>query len=199
MIDNIKKIAIRIKRKFTTELEIDELISAGWIGINESQRKFNPLQNVNANFNKFSFKRIRGAMIDEIRKTSPLTRTFQKYLKKYYALRKKFNRDLTISEMRKNNFSEDFIFIFRDFLCPDSLTENIVCVDNFVQDIILKDYVNQLLAILTPEQKRVIELFYFNRLKDEEIADKLKCGVTKVRILKSKAREKMRKKIYEDG
>ncbi len=68
----IKKIARPYRTRLPRALEIDDLISVGLMGLCDAKRRYDPFQNVA--FENFAAYRIRGAMIDEIRNMSWVSR-----------------------------------------------------------------------------------------------------------------------------
>ena len=61
----IKALAYKVARGFENENLIDDLISAGIIGLLEVMEKYDSTRG--AKLNTFAYLRIRGAMIDELR------------------------------------------------------------------------------------------------------------------------------------
>lgn len=62
----VKRIAYHLLNRLPASVQVDDLIQAGLLGLLEATRRYDPLQS--ANFGAFVKPRIRGAMIDEIRK-----------------------------------------------------------------------------------------------------------------------------------
>ncbi len=63
----VKRIAYHLMSRLPASVQADDLIQAGMIGLIEASRKFDPEQG--ASFETYSGIRIRGAMLDEIRRT----------------------------------------------------------------------------------------------------------------------------------
>jgi len=72
-LDLIKKIAVKIKHQLNITVEIDELISLGFIGLKEAMIRYDPSKSA-ARFETFAFYRIRGAIYDGIAKQCCLNR-----------------------------------------------------------------------------------------------------------------------------
>jgi RNA polymerase sigma factor for flagellar operon FliA len=62
----VKRIAYHLKGRLPDSVFVDDLIQSGVIGLMEAMQKFNP--NQGASFETYAGIRIRGAMLDEIRK-----------------------------------------------------------------------------------------------------------------------------------
>ena len=63
----VKRIAFHLMSRLPASVQADDLIQAGMIGLIEASRKFDPEQG--ASFETYAGIRIRGAMLDEIRRT----------------------------------------------------------------------------------------------------------------------------------
>lgn len=62
----VKRIAYHLLARLPNSVQVDDLIQAGMLGLLEAARRFNPTRGVS--FVTFADRRIRGAMLDEIRK-----------------------------------------------------------------------------------------------------------------------------------
>jgi RNA polymerase sigma factor for flagellar operon FliA len=63
----VKRIAYHLMSRLPASVQADDLIQAGMIGLIEASRKFDPEQG--ASFETYAGIRIRGSMLDEIRRT----------------------------------------------------------------------------------------------------------------------------------
>ena len=63
----VKRIAFHLMSRLPPSVQADDLIQAGMIGLIEASRNFDPKQG--ASFETYAGIRIRGAMLDEIRRT----------------------------------------------------------------------------------------------------------------------------------
>lgn len=68
----VKKIAFSMKKKLPREIELNDLFQSGMIGLLEAKKNFDSEYGVN--FHQFALLRVRGAMIDFLRKNSWLSR-----------------------------------------------------------------------------------------------------------------------------
>lgn len=71
-INLVKKLAFSVKKKLPAEVEVNDLIQSGMMGLLEAKRNFD--ENYGVNFDQFAFIRIKGAMIDFLRKNSWLNK-----------------------------------------------------------------------------------------------------------------------------
>ena len=66
----VRSLAATVRKQFNAQLEIDELIAYGQIGLLEAADRFDP--KVGANFLTFAHYRIKGAIFDGLRKMGVL-------------------------------------------------------------------------------------------------------------------------------
>ncbi|UTF50278.1 FliA/WhiG family RNA polymerase sigma factor [Desulfomicrobium sp. ZS1] len=76
----IKIIALHLKAKLPAHIELSDLISAGTLGLMEALGKFQP--ELNIRFETFADSRIRGAMLDELRRMDWYSRGLRQRIKK---------------------------------------------------------------------------------------------------------------------
>ena len=69
----VKRVAIHLKARIPPFMELDELVQVGMIGLLEASRAFDPGKGVD--FENFAHSRVRGAMLDEVRRLSFLPRS----------------------------------------------------------------------------------------------------------------------------
>ena len=64
----VKRVALHLKARVPAFMELDELVQVGMIGLLEASRAFDPGKGVD--FENFAHSRVRGAMLDEVRRLS---------------------------------------------------------------------------------------------------------------------------------
>jgi RNA polymerase sigma factor for flagellar operon FliA len=69
----VKRIALHLKVRIPPFMELDELIQVGMLGLLEAAQAFNPDKGIE--FESFAFSRVRGAILDEVRRLSFLPRS----------------------------------------------------------------------------------------------------------------------------
>ena len=75
----VHKTALHIKARLPDHVELEELVQIGMLGLLEAAKSFDASQG--ADLGTFASKRIRGAILDEVRRRSPLSRTDNSYIK----------------------------------------------------------------------------------------------------------------------
>lgn len=68
----VRGLAYRLRRELSLRGELDDLIAFGFGGLLEAQRRFDPARGVR--FQTFAYHRVRGAMLDGVRKMADLPR-----------------------------------------------------------------------------------------------------------------------------
>jgi len=69
----VKRVALHLKVRIPPFMELDELIQVGMIGLLEAARAFDPTKGIE--FENFAHTRVRGAILDEVRRLSFLPRS----------------------------------------------------------------------------------------------------------------------------
>jgi len=69
----VKRVALHLKVRLPPFMELDELIQVGMIGLLEAARAYNP--GLGIDFENFAHSRVRGAILDEVRRLSFLPRS----------------------------------------------------------------------------------------------------------------------------
>jgi RNA polymerase sigma factor for flagellar operon FliA len=73
----VRRLAHQMMAKLPANVEIDDLIQVGMIGLNDALCRFDPAQGVQ--FETFATQRIRGAMLDELRSSDWMSRGDRRY------------------------------------------------------------------------------------------------------------------------
>jgi RNA polymerase sigma factor for flagellar operon FliA len=75
----VHKTALHIKARLPDHVELEELVQIGMVGLLEAAKSYDASQG--ADLGTYASTRIRGAILDEVRKRSPLSRTDSSHLK----------------------------------------------------------------------------------------------------------------------
>ncbi|MGL4721815.1 MAG: FliA/WhiG family RNA polymerase sigma factor [Desulfovibrionaceae bacterium] len=208
----IRFLALRLKAKVPKNVEIGELISAGTLGLIEALRKFQPQLEIR--FETYAENRIRGAMLDELRKLDWVPRSLRQRMRQIDGIIQEFEHSkgrapseeelqevtgLELKEIRlgmealqnQMNLSLDVI---QDTLAlekeghdgePYSTTAT--------QEIV--DKISSLVDGLTPREQLVLSLYYGDEMNMRETAEIL--GITEGRVsqLHSQALNRLKKEF----
>ncbi len=217
----IKYIAHRLAMRLPPHISVDDLVNAGVIGLIDALNKFDPEKKVQ--FKTYAEFRVKGAMLDELRsldwvsrsvrqKAAQLEKAFQALEKKkgraadeeevaqemglslegYYSMINEINGVFLtdIGGVRKKipHFSdEDLLNLLVDE--PENHPFNLLSLEE------LKEVLTRAIEELTPKERTVISLYYYEELTLKEIGEVL--GFTESRIcqIHTKAILKLRTKI----
>jgi RNA polymerase sigma factor for flagellar operon FliA len=69
----VKRVAVHLRGRIPPFMELEELVQVGMVGLIEAARAYDPGRGID--FENFALSRIRGAMLDEVRRLSALPRS----------------------------------------------------------------------------------------------------------------------------
>ena len=213
----VRVVAGRLSMYLGYNVEYDDLVGYGIFGLIDAIDKFDAAKDVK--FETHASLRIRGSILDQIRKMDWIPRTVRQK-------QKKLDEAIKRVEMRtgKNASDED---IAKEIGISDAeLTNwqsqlkitNIVSLNEYVeqgsepvmdakhnthfaqpeeqiQENELKEVLKSTLELLTEKERKVIELYYYEELTLKEISKVLDVSESRVSQLHTKALMKMRKKM----
>lgn len=213
----VKLVAGRLSMYLGYNVEYDDLVSYGIFGLIDAIDKFDP--NKEVKFETYASLRIRGAILDQIRKMDWIPRTVRQK-------QKKLDETIRGIEMRTGKNASDEEIAEELNLSKEELLEwqsqlkvtNIISLNEFLEqgqepvmdargnshfaqpeDVIgeseLKEVLEQALNILTEKEKKVILLYYYEDLTLKEISKVLEVSESRVSQLHTKALLKMREKM----
>ncbi len=213
-------VAWQVMRSCPQDVEFDELLSAGTIGLMNAVENFDPSRGLA--FSTLAAPRIRGAILDDLRKRDIVPRSIRRKQRQVTRARESLMHTLkrtpraeeTAEELGIDldeywKWSQDAEQVHQVSLDQPRSTrdENRVTVEEFTPDpevgdldesISQKEEVQILrdeILRLKGQERLVLSLYYFEGLKLHEIATVL--GVTESRIsqIRSKAIKELRKKL----
>jgi RNA polymerase sigma factor for flagellar operon FliA len=221
----VKYIASRVIIGKSKYIEYEDLVSYGMIGLMDAINKFDESRGMK--FSSYASIRIKGAMIDELRKNSPISKGAMDKLTKYNealeSLQKQLLREPTDFEIAKelkitiqeigeienyiNYISvvslEDLIFSEDDDmpLIGTIEDEKSPSPEKVLEEKEEVEYLTKALDNLNEKDKTVLSLYYYERLTLKEIGKVLEVSESRVCQLHSRAivhlRKEMKKLKYE--
>lgn len=213
----VKYIASRVIIGKSKYIEYEDLMSYGMIGLLDSLNKFDESREIK--FSTYASIRIRGAMIDELRKNSPISKGAMDKLNRYNqaveTLQKTFLREPTDSEIAKSlNISlseiseiegyinylsvvslEDLIFSDGDDM-PLSSTirdDSSPSPEKSLEEKEQLEYLDKAIKSLNEKDNLLLSLYYYERLTLKEIGKILEVSESRVCQLHSRALVHLRK------
>jgi RNA polymerase sigma factor for flagellar operon FliA len=209
----VKILALRLKGKLPQRVELNELISAGTLGLIEALGKFDPSMKIK--FETYAENRIRGAMLDELRRMDWFSRGLRAKVRMLEDAIHKIE-NMTGESARSEDLQKMTGMSEKEVETGLGALKNQICIsldaisetfsgnksdtsDNepyqstALQEII--DKVAQLIDELTPREKLVLSLYYSEELNMRETAEVMSITEGRVSQLHSQALAKLREKF----
>ena len=213
----IRKLAGKLSIALPPSLDEEDLVGSGIIGLIEAWERYESSRGVQ--FSTYATWRIKGAMIDEIRKSSPASRSFFSQFRKLHETEEKLRQTLNREPEKEENASYlgwnpstvDQVWANYNLMSVVSLEkvihspdgdetlrlEGVIASPEQTPEEILadKDQVRQLAEAIDqlPERERLmLSLFYYEELTKKEIAELMKVSAARISQLHARAIERLR-------
>ena len=193
----VKRVALHLKARIPAFMELDELVQVGMIGLLEASRAFDPSKGVE--FENFAHSRVRGAMLDEVRRLSFLPRSAVAFNKEHnetvHTLAAELGRTPTQAEIA-DHMGKDIEDFHKErgkakrfeTYSMEVVTEEVMSIaddetqqpDVIVEEAEFMDAVTDAIADLPEREQMVMQLYYVEELNLKEIGEIL--GVSESRI-----------------
>ncbi len=218
----IRFVAQRIAARLPSNIDIDDLISAGVIGLMDAIEKYDPSRD--NKFKTYAEFRIRGAILDELRSQDWVPRSVRDKAKKieraYAELEQKFGRAVTDQEVSKalgigideyyemSSKVKSVTLLSIDELSGPNQQERkslLDCLENInsknpfsqLKSKGLKNVLVKSIEELPEKQKLVLSLYYYEDLNLKEIGRILEVTESRVSQLHTQAVEKLRARLKD--
>ncbi|MDD3367729.1 MAG: FliA/WhiG family RNA polymerase sigma factor [Lachnospiraceae bacterium] len=216
----VKVVAGRLSMYLGYNVEYDDLVGYGIFGLIDAIDKFDSLKAVK--FETYASLRIRGAILDQIRKMDWIPRTLRQKQKKIDAAM----REVEASEGRgatDEEIAERLGITDDEYLNWQSQMKvtNVVSLNEFMEsgsevpqqpeqsrttakfdspeEVIAKNELKQILMdaldLLTEKERKVILLYYYEELTLKEISNVLEVSESRISQLHTRALQKMKTKL----
>ena len=211
----VKKIAWHLHGRVQSIIDIEDLIQIGMMGLISAAQNYTPMKD--ASFNSYASLRIRGEIVDYLRKNSSLCRSTIKMKKltenAIENLNKKLGREPDSLEIAKEINLDHKKFLEWEAAFQASNIKNIDDIydefsywfasrdDDPEQNINtqeLKEILKKSLTFLNEKQTMLIQLYYVEELNIYEIAKILDISTGRVSQIKSSALKIIRSKIKDE-
>ena len=219
LIINNMNIVKNIASKYYTDkigLEYEDLVSYGVMGLIDATKKFDDKRGVK--FSTYASIRISSYIIDEIRKYSPISRTYVSKIKEYNKcvddLQNKFLRKPNIDEIadymniskkdvsnirskmvNSSNIHIDNIICEgeKEFSLIDTIEDkDVLCPEEVVEKKELQDIMAKAIDTLKEKDRLVLSLYYYEELTLKEIGKVLGVSESRVSQLNNRAISNLR-------
>lgn len=213
----VKLVAGRLNMYLGYTIEYDDLVSYGVFGLIDAIDKFDYGKGIK--FETYASLRIRGSILDQIRKMDWIPRSVRQKQKQIEAAITKLEKEKG-SNVHDADIAEELGISLDEYRGWESQTNisNIASLDEFMEqgtegsvkefrnntyiepeEAIDKAEVKQMLMdaleLLTEKEKRVVLLYYYEDLTLKEVASVLEVSESRISQLHSKALEKMKKHL----
>lgn len=214
----IKKLAHQLKAKLPANIEIDDLIQAGMIGLLDAMNRYENTQQ--AQFETYAAQRIKGAMLDELRSMDWLPRSVRQNMRKIEAAIHEVGQStgrnpteqeianklaLPINEYQKllADSNGHQLLYFEDFYDDEDRDHFLDHFDVENDDDPLKELMNsdfrsvlaKAIESLPERENLVMGLYYEQELNLKEIGAVLEVSESRVSQLHSQAIARIRSKL----
>ena len=214
-LDLVKKIAWQLHGRVQNIVEVEDLIQQGMEGLVHAAQKYSPKEGVN--FSQYAQLRIRGSIIDFLRKNSNLCRTTikkkQEFERSKLNLEKKLNRQATEQELIDFLGISDDEFNYWKKAFEANVVQSLDTAYNeysilfaskddnpesSLQNKELKNQIKEALGVLNQREALVAQLYYVEELNVYEIAEVLEISTGRISQIKKSIIGKLRNEINPD-
>lgn len=215
----VKLVAGRLSMYLGYNVEYEDLVSYGIFGLIDAIDKFDSMKEVK--FETYASLRIRGAILDQIRKMDWIPRTIRQRQKKIDAVMKEIelttgkaasDEEIAIrlgitedeyldwqSQMKITNVVSlnEYMEQGSDVTGSQSagLTSQFESPEENIEKTELKQMLADALKLLTEKEQRVVLLYYYEELTLKEISHVLEVSESRVSQLHTRALQKMKQKM----
>ncbi|MFZ9677483.1 MAG: RNA polymerase sigma factor FliA [Quisquiliibacterium sp.] len=208
----VKRVAVHLKVRVPPFMELDELIQVGMVGLIEAARAFDPTKGFE--FENFALNRVRGAMLDEVRRQSYLPRSAVAFNKAeneaVHALVSQLGRNPSQTEiaqqmgMQPDEFQKERAQAKRfETYSMQVVSEEVMGVqadpmmqpEVAVEEAQFMDAVTAAIDHLPEREKLVISLYYVDELNLKEIGAVLGVSESRVSQILSQVVKKLRQDL----
>ena len=208
-LDVVKKIAFYYVGRVGKVVEVEDLLQLGMVGLIEAAHNYTPQENVS--FVNYARLRIKGAIVDYLRKSSNLCRGTIRRKQDYEKARRKLEKGLSrepeahevAAELNVElneilSWQHDFAASQHQSLeeASEAYGDFLFATDKSVEEKIfngqLKGILRNKLEELNEQQLMVLQLYYVEELNVYEIAEVLSVSTGRVSQIKSAAINKLK-------
>lgn len=215
----VKLVAGRLSMYLGYSVEFDDLVGYGIFGLIDAIDKFDMLKEVK--FETYASLRIRGAILDQIRKMDWIPRTIRQRQKKIDTVMKEIELNtghtasdeqialaLGISDNEYLDWQSQMkitnVVSLNEYMdqgsdipqnAPNNAQVRFDSPEENIEKQELKKVLGTTLELLTEKERRVIELYYYEELTLKEISNILEVSESRISQLHTKALQKMKKKM----
>lgn len=211
----VKRVALHLKGRLPNFMELDELIQVGMIGLIEAKSSFDASKGVD--FEVFAKNRVRGAILDQVRKLSYLPRSaivnIRDHNQASAALSGELGREASQSELaefmgkdvesfqKERTHAHRFQTVSLESQLPDTVDMPNSESNEPEAKMVEEQFMDSLMSSIEslPERDRtVISLYYVEEMNLKEIGAVLEVSESRVSQILSTSVKKLRKNLETD-
>jgi len=212
----VKRIAVHLKGRLPKNVEVDDLMQSGFEGLVQAMNSYDKARNIS--LEQFAKTRIRGAMLDDVRRMSQTTRTTISFKREHTnaieKLTNRFGREPTGKEVASylgkdvDTYQKERLIIAG---AATSTNDAGVTADDFdnkdevepspedsLQKAELIAALKASIADLPERTQLVLSLYYQDELNLKEIAAVIDVTESRVSQILSETANKLRNKVVQD-
>lgn len=207
----VKKIALYIKRRLPSSIELDDLLQSGLIGLLEARKNYK--NNMGTSFETYASIRIRGSIIDSLRKNSWVSRETIKNMRRVAeainTVEQKNQRQATTEEIAAElgiSLEEHFKLSQEINLCHvlslDAMGFDGECLvdenkdpESLTQEEGTKEQLKLVLSQLPEREQHVLSLYYVEEFTFKQIGEILDLTEARICQLHSQAIARIKSKM----
>ncbi len=210
----VKRVALHLKGRLPAFMELDELIQVGMIGLIEADKSFDASKGVD--FEVFAKNRIRGAILDQVRKMSYLPRSaivsIRDHNEASAALTGELGRAPSQAELadfmgkdadtfqKERTHAHRFQTVSLEAQLPDSVELPMAQGNEPEEELVEEQFMGALAASIgkLPERDRtVVSLYYVEEMNLKEIGAVLEISESRVSQILSACVNKLRVQMHD--
>lgn len=210
----VKKIALYIKRRLPSHVELDDLLQSGLVGLLEAKNNYK--NDMGTTFETFASIRIRGSIIDSLRRNSWVGRDILKNMKKMSeainVIEQRNKRQATTEEIATElglTFEEHSKLSQEMSICHvmslDAVDYDYVGLGNEEQNPLkisehedFQQHIKKLLGDLPEKEKLILSLYYVDEFTYKQIGEILDLTEARICQLHSQAIARIKAKMQHE-
>lgn len=208
----VKRVAVHLKARIPPFMQLDELVQVGMVGLIEAARAFDASRGFE--FEHFALRRVRGAILDEVRRQSSLPRSAVAFNKSeneaVHSLATELGRTPTQAELAEylgkdiDEFHHERGQAKRfETYSIEAMTEEVMSIsadaetqpENLVEQAQFLEAVAHIVDTFPERERLIVSLYYVEELNLKEIGDVLGVSESRVSQILSAVARKIRTEL----
>jgi len=208
----VRRVAIHLRTRVPSFIDLDELIQVGMVGLIEASESYDPAKGIE--FDHFAHSRVKGAMLDEVRRLSVLPRSAVTFNRELSAAKQTLANQLgrlpSDGELAKYLGKSMVEFSHEQSQAHSYQTHSIEDVseealsvassaelrpDSILESNQIKEFIIDLIEELPEREKLILSLYYVDELNLKEIAAVIEVSESRVSQILTATIKKIRSNL----